>query len=281
MRIAALCATVFLTTSVATQTFASTLTNALVAYWPLDNSVSCNSQTPDVWGGYNMKVVFGGGTAAGPALTNFNANIYFTNDAVRGNSVYVDNSGPVQMSLMFQSVNTNDLVPVNRLSANSNTVSFWIKTTNLHPAPNNDQRAFCESDYIRTYASVFDFSPVGSTYDVFVRQTPPGGATPLGNFSGGNHNSGTLTCADGTWHNVTIEAQPDSSGTNSGYWVVYVDANQDTGFGTSGLLTKPTGTWKLDTVALFCLERNGAAGFLTNTLIDDVAEWAQIGRAHV
>src|ERR1700722_12355611 len=105
MRILAFCATLFLTASMATRTFASTLTNGLCAYWPFDQATGCNNQTPDVWNGYDMQVVYGGGSAAGFSLTNFNSNIYLTNDAVRGNAVYVDNSGAVQMALAFRSIN--------------------------------------------------------------------------------------------------------------------------------------------------------------------------------
>ena len=91
------------------------LTNGLVAYWPFDNAVGCNNQTPDLIHGYNMKVIYGGGNSAGPFLTNFNDNLYLTNDAVRGNAVFVHNDGvAVQMAMAYVSGNTNDLVPVNR-----------------------------------------------------------------------------------------------------------------------------------------------------------------------
>ena len=277
-RIIAFFATLFLALVTTTQSFAQ-LTNGLCAYWPMDNIVGCNNQTPDVWSGYNLQVVFGGGNSSGFFLTNFNSNLYLTNDAVRGNAIYVDNNNATWngvagngMAMAFKSVNTNDLVPINRYSPGSNTVSFWIKTGNQHPVPSNDQRVWCESDFIRTYASVFDLSPSGSTYDLFTRQNPSSpNPSNLGNFNNGSHYSGASTIADGTWHNVTVETQPDTSGTNSGNWVVYVDGVLDIAFNP----VKATGFWKLDTVALFALERNGAAGFITNCLVDDLAEWSR------
>src|SRR5882757_2722621 len=185
-RIASYCWAGFLAVSVVTETFASTLTNGLCAYWPLDNATGCNNKTPDVWSGYDMQVIYGGGNSSGFFLTNFNDNMHFTNDAARGNAIYVNNNTPAfngvgnnGMALAFKSVNTNDLVPINRYSPNSNTVSFWITTDNQHPIPNSDQRVWCESDYIRTYASVIDLSPTTSGYDLFLRQTPPGGGSLL------------------------------------------------------------------------------------------------------
>ena len=272
-QIVTLFTTTMLMLASATHSSAS-LTNGLCAYWPLDNITGCNNKTPDIWNGYDMQVVYGGGNSSGFFLTNFNFNMYLTNDAVRGNAIYVDNNnaafnGGNGMALAFRSVNTNDLVPVNQSSPGSNTVSFWMKTNGTHPPDNNDQRVFTESDYIRTYASVFDISPDGATYEIFTRQNTPSPPMGFGNFTGGAHFTGTNVLADGTWHNVTIEMINDGTGTNSGNWVVFVDAVQD----ASLSVAKAPGIWKLDTVALFALERNGAAGFITNCLVDDFAEW--------
>src|SRR5580704_15339960 len=84
-------AMVLLALTTAMQTFAAgnTLTNGLAAYWPMDNAVGCDNATPDVVHGYNLQVIFGGGNSSGPFLTNFNSNIYLTNDAVRGNAIHV------------------------------------------------------------------------------------------------------------------------------------------------------------------------------------------------
>jgi hypothetical protein len=267
-----------------TQTSAQ-LTNGLVAYWPMDNIVGCNNQTPDVINGYNLETYYGGGNASGLFPTNFNALMYLTNDAVRGNAIYYNGAafalGGNNMYLAYKSQNTNDLVPVNRYSPASNTVSFWIKALGSNVnylIPNNDERFWCESDYIRTYASVFDISPTVSGYDIFLRQTPPAAPapSPYGQFSGGNHVSGTNTIVDGTWHNVTLETQPAGSGTNTAIYVVYVDGVLDPSTVGVANLAKPNGLWKLDTVGIFALVRNGTAGVMTNNvLIDDLAEWAR------
>jgi hypothetical protein len=142
----------------ATQSFAQ-LTNGLVAYWPMDNAVGCNNQTPEVLHGYNLSVASGGTLAGGLILTNFNSNIYITNDAVRGNSIYVDNSGGQNQFLAYRSVNTNDLVPVTRSAPGSNTISFWIKTNPGHPPDNSDQRIWTESSYEKTFSAALDLSP--------------------------------------------------------------------------------------------------------------------------
>jgi hypothetical protein len=274
----------------ATQAFAD-LTNGLVAYWPFDNATGCNNQTPDLIHGYDMKVIYGGGNASGPFLTNFNPNLYLTNDAVRGNAVYVDNTiGPNQMALAFVSVNTNDLAPVNRYSPSSNTVSFWVKTNPGKPPANSDQRIWCESDYIRTLASVLDISAVGGGYDVFIRQgtnaTPPYTFPTYGNFSGGNHDTGGggvgSTIADNTWHNVTIITTNATTTNLAANWFIYVDGVMDPTFNAAnspnppGSSPKGDGLWKLDTVALFALVRNGNAGFITNCYVDDLAEWSRV-----
>jgi hypothetical protein len=288
-KILAFFATVLLALVATTQAFAQ-LTNGLVGYWPMDNVVGCNNQTPDVVNGYNLKACFGGGNASGLFLTNFNGLLYLTNDAVRGNSVFYNGAAftpggtggnGLNMYLAFQSVNTNDLVPVNRYSCNSNTVSFWFKAYGAAanwPAPNNDERVWTESDYIRTYASVFDLSPTVSGYDIFLRQTPPAAPadSPYGQFSGGAHTTLTDTIIDGTWHNVTIETQPTATGTNTANYVTYIDGVVDpSSVGAAGL-AKVNGLWKLDTLSLFALARNGAAGFVTNDCaVDDLAEWAR------
>src|SRR5215510_13820131 len=69
------------------------LTNGLVAYWPFDSATGCSNQTPELIHGYDMRVIYGAGNSSGPFLTNFNANIYLTNDAVRGKALYVNNAG--------------------------------------------------------------------------------------------------------------------------------------------------------------------------------------------
>ncbi len=101
-------ATAFLALTAATQTIASSLTNGLVAYWPMDNATGCNNKTPEVVHGYDMQVIYGSGGSTGFFLTNFNPNLYLTNDAHRGNAVYVNNDannggGVKQMALASRS----------------------------------------------------------------------------------------------------------------------------------------------------------------------------------
>ncbi len=278
--------TAWLALAATTQSFGA-LTNGLAAYWPFDNITGCNNQTPDLVHGYTMKVIYGGGDASGPFLTNFNSNIYLTN-GVHGNAVYVNNTGVAnQMALAFISVNTNDAAPVNRSSPSSNTVSFWMKTDGNHPSPNGDMRIWTESDYVKTLASVQNFSAVGAGYDMFTRQNGTVGADAhtYGNFSGGVHNSGGggvgSTVADGTWHNVTIITTPNTNLTSLGTnleanFTIYVDGVLDTTFAGSGALAKSGGLWKLDTVGIFALVRNGNAGFVTNCVVDDLAEWTRV-----
>ncbi len=276
IRLAAIAAAGFLVANPATRAVAQ-LTNGLVGYWPMDAAVGCNNQTPDLVNGYNLQVCYGAGNASGLFLTNFNQYLYFTNDAVRGSAIYYNgtaaNGAFLNMYLAFRSVNTNDLVPVNRYSPASNTVSFWIKSVTPAadwPQPSSDERVWCESDYIRTYASAIDISPDSSGYDMFLRQT--GAPAPYGNFSGGSHTQGSATIIDGTWHNLTLVTTPNSASTNSANYTVYVDGNLDSSFAN----TDGGGLWKLDTLALFTFARNGAAGFVTNqVLIDDLAEWAR------
>jgi hypothetical protein len=114
-----------------------------------------------------------------------------------------------------------------------------------------------------------------SGYDIFLRQTPSG-SVPYGNFSGGNHTACTGTIVDGTWHNVTLETQPAGAGTNTAIYVVYIDGVVDPSTVGAANLAKPNGTWKLDTLSLFALVRNGVAGQMTNDVaIDDLAEWSR------
>jgi hypothetical protein len=99
---------------------------------------------------------------------------------------------------------------------------------------------------------------------------------PYGNFSGGVHTTCTGTIIDGTWHNVTIETQNAGAGTNTANWVVYIDSVLDPSTVGAANLAKPGGLWKLDTLALFALVRNGSAGFVTNDVsVDDLAEWSR------
>jgi hypothetical protein len=260
----------------------STLTNGLVAYWPLATSAGCNNQTPELVNGYNMNVLSGGNNASGLTLGNFDTNIYLTNITGR-TGIYVDNTGAEQSSMAFRSVNTNDFVPVLRYSPSSNTISFWVNVAAGKPPANNDQRMVCETDFIRTLASVWDLSAVGTGYDLFLRQTPgsaPYTSPPYGNFSGGSHTQaggtatgpGGNTIADGTWHNVTWETTTNGTSTN---YNVFVDGVLDTSFGTAGDLVTPAGLWKLDTVGLFTLVRNGSAGFITGCAISGLAEWSR------
>ncbi|HXC99055.1 MAG TPA: hypothetical protein VN048_06920 [Verrucomicrobiae bacterium] len=253
------------------------LTNGLVAYWPLATSAGCNNQTPELVHGYTMDVLVGGNSASGLSLGSFDTNIYITNMLGR-TGIYVNNTGAEQSSMAFQSLNTNDVAPVLRYSPTSNTISFWINCAAGKPPANNDQRMVCESDFIRTLASVWDLSAVGNGYDCFLRQNGPSG--PYGNFSGGTHiqaggtttGPGGNTIADGTWHNVTWEA----NGTN---YLVFVDGVLDPTFvpATPAQFNPqiPTGLWKLDTVGLFALIRNGSAGFITQAAVSGLAEWAR------
>ena len=255
------------------------LTNGLVAYWPLATSTGCNNQTPELVHGYTMDVLAGGNNSSGLTLGAFDTNIYITNMAGRTGIYVINTPGGEQSSMAFRSLNTNDLSPVLRSSPSSNTISFWVNVNPGGPPANNDQRMVCESDFIKTLASVWDLSAVGGGYDLFLRQNPgsaPYTDPPYGNFTGGSHTDGggTLTgpggntIADNTWHNVTWE----SDGTN---YHVFVDGVMDNTFPTNGSFGIPPGLWKLDTVGLFCLVRNGSAGFITNCAISGLAEWSR------
>jgi hypothetical protein len=254
----------------------TTLTNGLVAYWPLATSTGCNNQTPELVNGYTMDVLTGGNNASGLTLGSFDTNIYITNMAGR-TGIFVNNTGTEQSSMAFKSINTNDLAPVLRYSPFSNSISFWVNCAAGKPPANNDQRMVCETDFIRTLASVWDLSAVAGGYDCFLRQNGPSG--PYGNFSGGTHiqaggtttGPGGNTIADGTWHNVTWEA----NGTN---YLVYVDGVLDPTFlpvTPAQFNPIPTGLWKLDTVGLFTLVRNGSAGFITQAAVSGLAEWSR------
>jgi hypothetical protein len=261
----------------------TTLTNGLVAYWPLATSAGCNNQTPELVNGYNMNVLRGGNNSSGLTLGTFDTNIYITNMAGR-TGIYVINTGAEQSSMAFKSVNTNDLAPVLRYSPSSNTISFWVNVNPGGPPANNDQRMVCETDFIRTLASVWDLSAVGAGYDLFLRQntnaTPPYTDPPYGNFTGGAHTQaggttngpGGNTIADNTWHNVTWETTTNGTATN---YNVFIDGVMDTTFPTNGNFPTPPGLWKLDTVGLFALIRNGSAGFITNCAISGLAEWSR------
>jgi hypothetical protein len=260
------------------------LTNGLVAYWPLATSTGCNNQTPELVHGYTMDVLAGGNNGSGLTLGSFDTNIYITNMAGRTGIFVINAPGGEQSSMAFKSINTNDFAPVLRYSPDSNTISFWVNVNPGGPPANNDQRMVCESDFIRTLASVWDLSAVGTGYDCFLRQTPgsaPYTDPPYGNFSGGAHTQagGTLTgpggntIADNTWHNVTWETTTNSQGTN--VYQVFVDGVLDTTFAPAAFTPVPTGLWKLDTVGLFALIRNGSAGFITNCAISGLAEWSR------
>ena len=252
------------------------LTNGLVAYWPLATSTGCNNQTPELVHGYTMDVLAGGNNAGGLTLGSFDTNIYITNMAGRTGIFVINAPGGEQSSLAFKSVNTNDLAPVFRSSPSNNTISFWVNANPGGPAANNDQRMISETQFDKTFSSVWDLSAVAGGYDCFLRQN---GTAPYGNFSGGTHiqaggtttGPGGNTIADNTWHNVTWE----SNGTN---YLVYVDGVLDPTFLPLTPATFnpiPAGLWKLDTVGLFVLVRNGSAGFITNCALSGLAEWSR------
>lgn len=290
--IIALFATVFLVLTTAIQTFAQAtgpgLTNGLCAYWPLDRITGCNTnKTPDLVNGYDMQPVFNGLN-----YTNFGVNtLYLTNDPVRGNAMFFPcqpNSFGVPQeplgtlcSLLYKSVNTNDLVPINRHAPAPNTISFFEKVEGARAAMNggaNWARVWSESKYTADQANDIDIEiNASSTVDFFVRQNGPGGGPQsLGNFSGGTHEDGNITAYDGNWHNITIVTVTNvgTTVTNAGVWNVYVDGVLDTA--ASGF-AKPEGLWNLDCVSIGTFLRASTINwdYLTNAVISDLAEWSR------
>jgi len=192
----------------------TSLTNGIVAYWPMDQ-ISSGVLTPDLGpNGFDLKPYFSSSTAA---TTNFNgSNVTqvgagngphsgFPN-AQNGTNCFALNLNQ-KTTLGYISSGYPGLMPPTVLT--NYTISFWVQGTNI--TANEGNRVLGVGDTTGGNG-LWDmsFDPGGTAeYDHFRRQGNSfAGGVQYGNFSGGQHQVGTNALfADTTWHNITIVHQ--------------------------------------------------------------------------
>jgi hypothetical protein len=194
----------------------NSLTNGLVAYWPMDSILS-GVLTPDLGPnafdllpyksasgptsfGTNIVVAVGAGPHTGAGAQNGTNALSFT--AANGTLLAYINSSPFPIS-----PGPNGTLPP-QINANY-TISFWVKAAS--GAPNTANRIYGDCDMTGGNGFWDIANDPGGTaqIDHFVRQsTTTNNGVGYGNFSGGTHTVTTnAPIFDNTWHNLTIVHQ--------------------------------------------------------------------------
>jgi hypothetical protein len=187
---------------------ASSLTNGLVAYWPMDQIIG-GAVTPDLGpNSFDLKPYFGGNNAM---PTNFNGTNIQLVQGVHSNAMSF-NAGQ-QTMLAYISGGYPGLMPP--ILMTNFTISFWVKA-DLGSAGSSRTRVFsCADTNIPGVGgdTLWDveIDPAnGSQVTHFVRQAPTlSDGVQYGDF---NSSGQTTTCSNATvfdshWHNITIVQQ--------------------------------------------------------------------------
>src|ERR1700678_4434447 len=262
----------------------NSLTNDLVAYWPM-NEIS-GTTTPDIVGGYNFTL--SGSSGKVPTLVP-------GRNAAAGDCFLFNTTNNQSLYYLAQ---LTDALPINKNI--TYTVSFWV-SANITNNPNNVY-AFVEDNNASggifpassnpLWVAGMDSGGYAATTDNYMRFLLRNSA---GLAAGGLPEAPALTYAqgadytsnsvfDGNWHMVTI-----SEDTNYDY-SVYIDGVRDPGQGTTDNLGNPTPvqsppatntvnntpwTWDIDCTSIGALSRGTPGANGINGMVDDVAMWTR------
>ncbi len=186
------------------------LTNGLLAYWPMDDTNSGIS-SPDVQNGYDLTPRSGGGST----IVTFPGHLSVV-PGVRSNAVSF-NGGTGATVLAYISSQNQWGTPSTQLPPSqypSWTLSFWVRGQ----AANNGggTRIMCMGNSGDS-SPLWDLGTGGANsipttqIDQFVRQIPDANAQGTtfvnANTGSGNHRAINANWLDGSWHNITFEAQ--------------------------------------------------------------------------
>jgi hypothetical protein len=275
----------------------NTLTNGLVAYWPMD--VVTNGTTPDLSHGYDM-------TLQNVQATNFipssRGTIGTLSGISAGNAVSFSSA---QHGFLYYLGTPGDFLPINLQS--NYTINMWISIVGSNQS---DLRIFAEDDFN------------GNSNPLWVVGTGGGGGSSEDanlhwlmrhqsiSINGSlqepdvdvtqNQAYTSLNPCDGNWHMVTITKQCITNvqgGTNVVNYEVYVDTVRDPGntgsalypandldaFGTNAVIpygpwlntahTNLSWTWLINATSFGGLSRSLTGGNYITGQLDDAAMW--------
>ncbi len=211
----------------------SNITNALIAYWPLDTVIG--TKTPDLVSGYDM------------TLTKMGASNVVAGKW--GKAFQFDNAA---QNLLERSHNPGDALPIYQHP--DFTVSAWV-----NGPVQSDHRVFCESS-LTNNNPMFDFgthnSAADGTVDIYIRNDT--GATS------GDHRHSTAVAFDDTWHNIVYVQRDVGNGNMRAQ--LFVDGILDS------VVITPVRPLTANTTAIGGIRRASASAWFTG-LIDEVAVW--------
>lgn len=227
------------TTSVATLSFATygspSITNRLIAYWPLDAALG--TKTPDLVSSYDLNMVNMGSTNVVPGKW--------------GNAFSFSNPAN---QILTRICNTNEDLPI--YYKPNFTVSFWVKG-----GLQSDHRVYAEASTLQNN-TMFDLGThnggTDGTVDIFIRDDY-GTAVP-------NHAHSTGTAFDDLWHHVAYVQRTVAPGQARAQ--LFIDGALDP---VSTTFTPVLGL-NAKTVAIGGVLR-GTAGAWYTGLVDEVAIW--------
>jgi hypothetical protein len=212
---------------------ASSITNGLVAYWPLDTVIG--SKTPDVVSGYDMTLV----------------NMTAANNLVAGKwgkAMKFDNASH---TLLQRIDNPGEDLPL--YNKPNFSISLWV---NGDP-DQTDRRVWSEGS-TGSNNPLFNLGTPhtgsGGTVDSYIR-------TDTG--STGDHTYSTATAFDDTWHNIVYVQEQSGGVTNA---ALYVDGVLDP------VVLLPVTPLTLNTTSIGGILRSSPSSWFSG-MIDEVAVW--------
>lgn len=219
----------------------TSITNGLVAYWPLDTIVG--TKTPDLVSGYDLTVV--NMTATGNIVPGKWGNAFAFTNGTHTILQRLDNPG-------------EDLPIYNKPSF---TVSLWVNGD-----PNQTDRRVYSEGATGNNNPLFnlgtDHYGTSSSLDSFIRNNSGTVGPGTRNDSSGHYLTGAAVFDD-TWHNI-VYAQSVANGTTNA--ALYVDGALDT------TVPYPVGPLTLNTTSIGGILRASPSSWFSG-LIDEVAVW--------
>lgn len=214
---------------------AASITNGMIAYWPLNDVVG--TKTPDLVSGYDMSLVNMGAT-----------NIV---QGRWGNAFQFDGASSSSMERLH---NPGEDLPVYK---NPNfTVSLWV-----NGGTQSDKRVFCEGNTTNN-TPMFSLGthnanpPPDGSFDIYIRND---GGTIVG-----DHRHTTLAAYDYAWHNVVYIQRDIGGGMMKGQ--IYIDGVLDS------VQITPVRPLSANATAIGAVRRAASSAWFTGT-IDEVACW--------
>lgn len=211
------------------------ITNALVAYWPLDAILG--TKTPDLVSGYDLSLTKMGATNVVPGRW--------------GNAFLFDNA---TQTLLSRTGNAGDALPISQFP--DFTVSAWV-----NGPIQSDHRVFAEGS-LTNNNPMFDFGThntgADGTVDIYIRNNT--GATS------GDHRHSVGVAFDSTWHNVVYVQRDIGNGNMKAQ--LWIDGVLDS------VVINPVRPITANTTAIGGLLRSSASAWFTG-MVDEVAAWSR------